>query len=102
MRHRLLPFLAICATLAALSPEPAPARSLLGILTSPLRMLGVRAHRGHHHRYASHYRRFHSAHYAARHGGAPHWRYARRSVAPGPAMAGAGAAAAAGATAAAA
>ena len=101
MSRRLLVFLAICATLAALPPEPAPARSLLGILTSPLRMLGVRAHRGHHHRYASHYRRFRSAHYA-RHGGASHWRYARRSVAPGPAMAVAGAAAAGAAAAAAA
>jgi len=90
MRRRLLVCLAICATIAALAPEPAPARSLLGVLTSPLRMLGVRAHRGHHHRYAYHSRRFHSAHYA-RHGRA---RYARRSVAPSAAIAGAGAAAA--------
>ena len=101
MRHRLLVCLAISAALAALAPEPAPARSLLGFLTSPLRMHGVRAHRGHHHRYAYHSRRFHSAHYA-RHWGATHWRYARRSLAPGAAMAGAGAAAAAGTAAAAA
>ena len=92
MRRRLLVCLALCATFAALSPEPAPARSLLGVLTSPLRMLGARAHRGHHHRYAYHSRRFHSAHYA-RHWGARHWRYAHRSVPPAAAMAGAGAAA---------
>lgn len=94
MRRRLLVCLAISAALAALTPELAPARSLLGILTSPLRMLGARAHRGHHHRYAYHSRRFHSAHYA-RHWGATHWRYARRSMAPSAAVAGAGAAAAA-------
>jgi hypothetical protein len=92
MRRQLLVCLGICATLAALAPEPAPARSLLGILTSPLRMLGVRTHRGHHHRYAYHARRFHSAH-DARHWGATHWRYARRSPTPGAAMAATAAAA---------
>ena len=98
MRRRLLVCLAICAALGALGPEPAPARSLLGILTSPLRMLGGHAHRGHHHRYAYHPRRFHSAHYA-RHWGATRWRYARRSPVPGAAVAGAGAGVAAAAAA---
>jgi hypothetical protein len=95
MRRRLLVCLALYATFAALSPEPAPARGLLGILTSPLHLLGVHGHRGHHRRSAYHSRRFHSAHYA-RHWGARHWRYAHRSVPPAAAMAGAGAAAAAG------
>jgi hypothetical protein len=92
MRRRLLVCLAICAAFAAMAPEPAPARSLLGLL------FGGRAHRGHHHHYVSRSHHFHS-HYA-RHGGAPHWRYARRNVAPGAAIAGAGAAAAAAGTAA--
>jgi hypothetical protein len=96
MRHRLLLFAAICATSAALAPEPAPARSLLGVLTSPLRMLGVRTHRGHYHRYGYRARRYH---YAGR-GGATQWRSARGSVAP-PAAAAAGVAAAAGTAAAA-
>ncbi len=88
MRRRLLVFLAICAAFAALAPEPAPARSLLGLL------LGVRVHRGHHHHYAYRYHRRYAVHYARR-WGTPRWRReAARAVVPAAAAAGAGAAAA--------
>ena len=86
MRRRLLVCLAICAALGALVPEPAPARSLLGLL------FGARVHRGHHHHYAYHHHHFHP-HYA-RHWGASRWRYARRSPAPAAVAGGIGAAAA--------
>jgi LTXXQ motif family protein len=86
MRRRLLVCLAVYAALGALAPEPAPARSLLGLL------FGARVHRGHHHHYAYHHHHFHP-HYA-RHWGASRSRYARRSPAPAVVAGGVGAAAA--------
>jgi hypothetical protein len=66
MRRHLLVFLAIgaafAATFAVAPPAPAEARSLLGLLTSPLRALGVRKHARHHY----HYRRGRPAKYASR------------------------------------
>ncbi len=81
MRRPLLVLLALCALVTALAPEPAPARSLLGLL------FGVHVHRGHRHHYAYHYRRGRAVHYA-RHWGARHWRReAVRAAAPGAAAA---------------
>ena len=95
MRRRLLVFLAICATIVVADPPPpVEARSLLGLLTSPLRAFGHRHHGRHYHR------RGHSTRYATR-AAEPKTQAAAAGVGAA-AAAGAGVAAAAGAGAAAA
>src|SRR5262245_11085880 len=90
MRRWLLVFLAMGLAIAADPPPPVEARSLLGLLTSPLRVFKHRHHGRHYH-----YRRGHTSRYATR-AAEPKTQAAAAGVGAA-AAAGAGMAAAAGA-----